>query len=213
MKRLGIIGFGMLFVCHGAVAATSGFVDNAVCNEAMRYLACVEETALKYVEDHPQACDNGSEAWDESAAIQKVMASCSVSGTAAVAQDGMTGLGVRIAFENYYDNHCVGLTGNDSKAALTNEIAYGIAYLSQMGICSCRVGYYIQPRGLTRGAWGTNSACLQCPGNGTTSSEIALLPVACYLPAGSFSDEVGSGELANPCPYVLEGEQLWATFE
>ena len=201
MKRLGIIGLGIFFICHGAMAGVSGFATNDLCNSTLQYISCVSKYIMAEYEKQNDCSTIGS--FDVSVAI----AAC------------WSKYPTLAAYEREAKGNFAEMAKNYTEAALYDRCIHGdivrddtdistlmgfLHEVSGRGYCVCKSGYYIQPRGRQWGEWGVNSECKPCPSGGTTDDEYSLMLTSCYVPAGNFSDTTGSGLYSDACHASFE---------
>lgn len=215
MKIMYVIGLcGIMSYCGGALGAVSGFPNNALCDKCVGFVSCVsQKLAAAWADYDCDALQNINKT--EAELIKNVSTECMQNYSMSdIAAEYFDDYGISFVWNHLYQERCYGESYFDMRDYLIGNIGLLMSACAAEGYCACRKGSYIQPRGVEYGKLGINSACLQCPDGGTSDDEYVVGLNYCYIPAGTFSDGTGTGEMREPCyTGYASAEEQWEAMQ
>lgn len=202
-----IIIIAACLISGAASGATSGFITE--CDAYVQYVSCVSGLVMNDLSAF--SCDqitsgtnNGFKNYDNTFAVNE----CKRGFPMILNPQNVGDRAVKYV-QTYLWDRCA-VPDDDSYLFTSNAgIANDVIRQAMMnGYCTCNEpGYYVLARGVTPTRWAIDAECRPCPGGGTTDAVMPLGLEACWMPAGTFSDETGSGTYSDRCYASYESEQ------
>ncbi len=206
MKKHMII-IAACLISGAASGTTSGF--STECDAYVQYIACVSGLVMNDLsaftcDQITSGANNGFKNYDYTFAVNECKrAFPMILNPQNVGDNAVTYVKYHLIDRCYMGDSDIDLFV--SNASIATDI---IKQAMMNGFCTCNEpGYYVLARGVTPTRWAIDAECRPCPGGGTTDAAMPLGLESCWLPAGTFSDETGSGTYSDRCYASYESEQ------